>query len=73
VVVAVRTDAWRHGYGTWLADLRPAAAGLALRPDRVHDADLWTAALPATGADAPPGRAVLVDGPQAEVLQVALA
>jgi hypothetical protein len=68
VLVGVRTDAWRSAYGTWLADLRPAADGLALRPDPAHDAELWTTPLPTVGAEAPPGRGVHLG----EIVQVAL-
>jgi hypothetical protein len=68
VLVGVRTDAWRSAYGTWLADLRPAADGIALRPDPVHDVELWTTRLPALAGDAPLGRGVHLG----EVIQVAL-
>ena len=73
VMVAVRADAWRTGYGSWLAGLRPASCGLALRPDPVHDADSWACPLPAIGPAPPPGRGVLVSDGTAEVVQVALA
>jgi S-DNA-T family DNA segregation ATPase FtsK/SpoIIIE len=72
VVVAVRADAWRSAYGTWLADLRPAADGLALRPDPTRDAELWNVGLPGVGPEPPPGRGVLVVDGRAEVIQVAL-
>jgi hypothetical protein len=71
IVLGVRADAWRCAYGTWLADLRPAGEGLALRPDPARDAELWTVALPTVGADAPPGRGVLVGDGRAEVIQTA--
>jgi S-DNA-T family DNA segregation ATPase FtsK/SpoIIIE len=71
VILGVRTDAWRSAYGTWLADLRPCGDGLALRPDPVRDAELWTVALPSVGPDPPPGRAVLVSEGRADVIQAA--
>jgi S-DNA-T family DNA segregation ATPase FtsK/SpoIIIE len=72
VVVAVRADAWRTGYGSWLAGLRPASSGLALRPDPVHDAESWACRLPSVGPSPPPGRGVLVTDGTAEVVQVAV-
>ncbi len=72
VMVAVRADAWRTGYGTWLAGLRPASSGLALRPDPVHDAESWACPLPSVGPSPPPGRGVLVTDGTAEVVQVAV-
>ncbi len=71
LLVAVRADAWRSAYGTWLAALRPASTGLALSPDPARDGDGWTVALPRLAAGAPPGRGVLVDDDGAEVVQVA--
>lgn len=70
LLVAVRADAWRSAHGTWLADLRPCASGLALRPD-VRDAELWLSALPSVGPAPPPGRGVLVVDGRADVVQVA--
>jgi hypothetical protein len=72
IVVGVRADAWRSAYGAWLSELRPAAHGLALAPDAVHDADSWTVALPPVGPNPPPGRGVLVDDGEAAVIQVAV-
>jgi len=72
LIVAVRTDVWRSAYGTWLADLRPAAAGLALGADPVRDLDLWAAPLTSAGPSAVPGRGLLVDAGGAELVQVAL-
>ncbi|HYF46284.1 MAG TPA: FtsK/SpoIIIE domain-containing protein, partial [Acidimicrobiales bacterium] len=71
VLVAVRTDAWRSAYGSWLADLRPAASGLALAPDPARDVDLWAAPLLSTGPDAVPGRGLLVHDGRAALVQVA--
>jgi len=72
VLLAVRADAWRTGYGSWSAGIRPAGRGLALRPDPVHDADAWVCPLPAVGPAPPPGRGVLVVDGTAEVIQVAM-
>jgi len=71
VLLAVRADAWRNGYGSWSAGLRPAGRGLALRPDPVHDAEAWVCPLPAVGPAPPSGRGVLVVDGTAEVVQVA--
>ncbi len=73
VLVGVRADAWRAGYGSWLAALRPARNGLALRPDPVRDADAWVCPLPPVGPTPPPGRGVLVTDGTAEIVQVARA
>ena len=73
VLVAVRADAWREGYGSWLTALRPASHGLALRPDPVRDADVWVCALPPVGPTPPPGRGVLITDGTAEIVQVARA
>ncbi len=71
LVVALRADTWRSGYGRWVDDLRPAGHGVALGPDPVRDAECWTVALPTLDPAPPPGRGVLVDGSTAEVVQVA--
>lgn len=73
IVVAVTASTWRQAYGTWLAALRPATSGLALAVEPGRDADCWSASLPRTvGTETVPGRAVLVDGDRAEVVQVAV-
>jgi hypothetical protein len=70
-LVGVDTDAWRTRYGDWLAGLRPASLGIALHPDPVRDATLWTVPLPGVGPRPPPGRGILVLDGTAEVVQVA--
>ena len=72
VVVSIRADAWRSGYGSWCAELRPGVSGLALSPDPVHDADCWAVPLPALDPAPPAGRGVLVGDGTAEVVQIAV-
>lgn len=79
IVVAGHTDRLRQTYGHWARRLREGRVGLALRPVRAVDGDLWGVRLPGTTTSdrdtprfaVPVGRGVLIRDGHLEIVQVA--